>query len=249
VEQEYGAFVETKYWEKLAGRTDGGVWKTTLCSSVSDFCIENNDIEKYNLDGQVIIIYTTNAKFHFFDKKSGKPTQCLNCVNNQHLLNMLEYPWIWNINGDKAISSKSSHWSNKQYGAAYPIPTNDKNYNQKKYEIWHLEVLNKGIKISTIPPNDTQYTFGEPLDLVFSPDEKSVAWHLCDPQCNLWQYDLVDKTYTQVTYPCTSEQYNNGWFITWNDNLASSIFEWHVQKREMCLKPNGKPVFPSQKQQ
>ncbi len=244
---EYGKYTMVK-GDFSAIERGARVTKQTLCSQISSFCIDDERIQVSESPGKIITAYTqTNKKHYLFNRVSGSLVSCLNCQSESDFHQVLNAQFHWSTDGNQAIVVNSSHWINKQFGQLHPVPGADKHYNEKPYNIWQLDFLPSGVNVFEIPPTKTNYESGEPLNLTYSPDNKFIAWHLCNPDCKLWRYNITHKTYSSVAYPCSSKQYNNLWQITWKDNTPSTEYNWTIQEKGKCFKADGTPAFPTQK--
>ena len=254
IQKKYGVLVLTDFGSPVLVRGDYEfvkrgfhVDKQAFCSRKSEFCIEDKQIHIYETPGSVLKVntYPSNNDY-LFDKLSGNLLSCINCKDVGYFDQILKSTFHWSSDGNQAIVINSSDWFNKQYGQVYPVPGGDKNYNSKIYNIWLLDFLSTGVKVTDISPTEHEYKYGEPLDTVYSPNYSFIAWHLCDPKCNLWRYNIINQTYSSVAYPCTSEQYNNRWNIVWDSDVPRTEYDWGAQNREKCFKADGTPAFPSQ---
>lgn len=239
--EQLGVFVKTEYWERNNLDWEGGntnVRKTTLCSKEKDLCFEDKHIHIIDSPGRAIKIRDpSDNKTYLYNKYTGLPIECLNCKPKIVFSKVLDSSFTWYKNGSRAVATDTFPFMSAK---------NKEQYNAQKHTIWLLTLLPEGVEVQEISPAGDSYHFGEPQNLSISPSEESVAWHLCDSVCSLWQYNFAQETYSQTKTPCDYKQFNSYWEISWKSGKAVTELYWGGRTQEMCFNEDGSAAFPKQ---
>jgi hypothetical protein len=238
--ESFDAFEKTEYWQASRLDWEGGtsISKTTVCVKDGGLCVEGKYVHVNETGGRALVIVNTDDyRVYVFDRYTGQPIDCLNCASREHYENVVANTLSWFGNGRHAVATDGS-W--------LPGTTSWRTENDGVFHIWLLEVLPEGIRVSQVSPRGDAYSHGRPLRISVEPDGSAIAWHLCDPRCALWQYNLTDATYLSTATPCDFSSYNSYWEISWAAGIALSEHYWSTRPQEMCLNQDGSPAFPVQ---
>jgi hypothetical protein len=226
--QDFGKFRLTKYWVshplhwELSGAR--GVRRMTLCSRISNFCLEdrylflNPDPEFRTPRYTLVKGFENRNLVHFLDTATGLELQCRNCETPLAQLVPSSYmPWA--PSGELAVLAS-------QDGASPWLIL--------------LGFEPNGITATRIAiPRSALAVHA--METQFSPNGDVLAWFTCARNCVLWWYRISDQRSDHRVTPCLYTDYLD---IGWEGNTPRAEFFGGAPVLDMCPDANGTPVLP-----
>ena len=244
-----GVFKITKY-QKMEPLKQTYSYMTEICSNISDFCMKEQGLSVLKTSGDVFFILKKKDQTRIpFNSKTGERIECTNCTKENEFNRILSSSnyFTWANDSKQFLVVDSSSWHYKKavqwkYEKAEAKKERE-NYNNLNYHIWLLDVVQKGFKVTEVSPSSNTYNYGEPLNPQYSPDFKQIAWHLCDPTCNLWLYNIESGKYHSFETPCKHKKFTDSWVIDWESGEPETAYKNGFADGRWCLNATGGPAF------
>lgn len=214
-------------WYQALGPFSGfsSATKMTLCSSATDFCVEDSKLQLWpdpefgTPPFTLVTGYENQNLTHFLDTAAGSEVRCRNCDTPLAQPYRESSGLWWSPSGKRAALGSSEK-------ARSPF-------------LIELEFEARGITASRIAvPRDALAV--HPRELGFSPNSDVLAWFECAPNCVLWSYRISDRRAERRPTPCP---YNDYLDIGWEGDTPRPQFYGGAPPLP-CFDANGKLEWP-----
>lgn len=235
----YGVLTLTNHMSVAVLRWEGGntgLSSSALCSSIDGKCIEADSIEllpdRYTPNHPRVAVWVESGTNHsrqlsFLDADTGERLHCGNCtddiesrITEHHVDQFGQFRW----------------GSSQAVGVGY-FPTTE-----GVTRLVLLEFAGARYNVTELGAwPDAQF---DPSSVRFAPNDATVAWYVCNPDCALQAFHRAEQTTTATPIPCP---YNSYLDVGWTDSHPFPQFYWGATKKDMCFLPDGSPALPQGK--